>query len=947
MATTTIRLGAPRRRWPLILVAVIVGLAVLFTVLSGFVIDVLWFREIGQEQVFWTTLGTKALLGLAFGVLFAVLLFVNLAIARRLRPDVIPLTPDQEALERIRDISDPFLRWLLPVGCLVLGLIAGIGVSGRWQTFLLWRNGADIPFGVSDPLFGRDVGYYVFTLPWLRFIQSWLFSALVGVTVLTAIAHVLWGGIRPQAVGFANKVTPAARAHLSVLLGLIMLVKAWGYYLGRFSLVNSPRGVVEGASYTDVHAQIPALNVLTVVAIICAVLFFANIRVRQWSLPIIAVALLGLVSILLGTLYPAFIQQFRVKPNEQQLELPYIANNIEATQQAYALDQIQASEREVGGALTSKELAENLGTVENIRLWRGIPVLAENFVSLQRFRQYYDFLDVDVDRYVVDGRPRVLAVALREIVQDQLPTAGQTWQNRHLSYTHGSGAVASRVDATTTDGQPLFTLSDLPPVGDPAMIQPRVYFGESDDVDFVVVGTQTNEIGFDETETATYDGQAGIPVGNLFRRALFAWQFRDYNLLVSNAIDDDSRIIINRDIQTRATEAVPFLGFDADAYAAIVDGRPVWIWDAYTITDAYPYSQSLSVEQATGDPEQSGELNYLRNSVKVVIDAYDGTVTYYADLTEPILAAWAAAFPGLFTDIAEAPASVEAHFRYPENLLQIQAEQYANYHVTDPTAFYQQRDFWQIPADPTRDVTGGEGPRAVAPYYQLLKIPGRTTESFELVLPFVPDGRSNMVGWMAASSDPANYGEVTVFRFPEGRNIEGPGQVFSRMNQDPTFSAQRSLLGSGGSAVLFGDLLIIPVEDSFLYVLPVYVRSSQPSAIPELKRVLVVNGSSGDVSVGDSLLEALDLAVSEEPGEEPPDGGEEPPTGTVDEQIADLLVSAAEHYRLADEALAEGNLGTYQTQVDLARQDLEEATRLLAESGVDVTDPTQSPTPTA
>jgi uncharacterized protein len=334
--------------------------------------------------------------------------------------------------------------------------------------------------------------------------------------------------------------------------------------------------------------------------------------------------------------------------------------------------------------------------------------------------------------------------------------------------------------------------------------------------------------------------------------------------------------------------------------------------------------------------------------VKVVIDAYDGTITYYADLSEPILAAWSAAFPDLFTDIDEAPASLAAHFRYPENLLQIQAEQYTNYHVTDATAFYQQRDFWQVPEDPTRDTTAGEGSLPIAPYYQLLKIPGRATESFELVLPFVPDGRSNMVGWMAASSDPANYGDVTVFRFPEGRNIEGPGQIFSRMNQDPTFSAQRSLLGSGGSNILFGDLLVIPVEDSFLYVLPVYVRSSQPSAIPELKRVLVVNGSAGDVTVGESLRDALDLAVS--PGsEEPPDGGpgEEPPTGTVDERIAQLLASAAEHYRLADEALAQGDLGTYQTQVDLARENLEEATRLLVESGVDVGTPTTSPTPTA
>jgi hypothetical protein len=734
-----------------------------------------------------------------------------------------------------------------------------------------------------------------------------------------------------------------------VLLGLIMLVKAWGYWLGRFGLMTSDRGVVEGMSYTDKEAQLPALTFLAVVAIICALLFFANIKVRQWSLPIIAVALLGLASILLGTAYPAFIQQFRVNPNEQQLETPYIENNIEFTRDAFALDEIQESERDVGGALSAKQLEDNLGTVENIRLWRGLPVLAENFRSLQRFRQYYDFLDVDVDRYVVDGRPRVLAVAMREIMQDQIPGAGQTWQNRHLSYTHGIGAIAARVDATTLDGQPLFTLNDVPPVGVPTMDQPRIYFGESDDVDFVVVGTQTAELDYEGAPVASpYAGDGGIQLDGLFKRALFAWNFRDYNLLVSNAITEDSRILIRRDIQTRVQEAVPFLAFDTDAYAAVVDGGPVWIWDAYTVTDAFPYSQAVDVGTAVSDPRVAGSINYIRNSVKVVVDAYDGSIKYYANLDEPILQAWSRAFPTLFTDIDEAPASLAAHFRYPENLLEIQATQYANYHVVAPDAFYQQRDFWQVPADPTRSTSEGQEGLPVQPYYQLLKLPGRDAESFELVLPFVPDGRSNMVGWMAASSDPANYGDVTVFRFPEGRNIEGPGQVFSRINQDPTFSAQRSLLGGGGSAVLFGDLLIIPIDDSFLYVQPVYVRSSQPSAVPELKRVIVVNGSAGTVSVAPTLVDALGLAVEGEPtGPTEPTEPGEPPTGTVDEQVAEYLASAASHYDAAQTALAAGDLGTYQSEIEAAQSDVQAAAALLGVEEPTGPPATVSPAPQA
>jgi uncharacterized membrane protein (UPF0182 family) len=955
---STITLGRRQRRWPAIALAVVVALFLLFTLLTGFAVDVLWYREVGQSSVLWTTVWTRVGLGLVSAVVFAGLLYANLLIARRLRPTTRILTPDQEVLERIRELSDPFLRWLMPVAAVVLGLLVGVGVSQEWQTFLVWRNSGGVAFGNPEPLFGRDPAFYIFSLPWLKFLQGWLFSSLVGVVILTALAHVLWGGIRPQAPAFSDKVTPAARAHLSVLLGLMMIVKAWGYWLGRFDLLTSPRGVVDGASYTDVKAQLPALNTLAIVAVICALLFFANIRVRQWSLPVIAVGLLALVSVLLGTAYPAFIQQFRVKPNEQELEIPYIEDNIAATQDAFALTDVEAQRRDVSGPITANQVLENETTVSNIRLWRGVPALLENMQSFQRGRQYYDFSDVDVDRYLIDGERRVLMVSPREIHQDGITTAGRTWQNLHLTYTHGFGATAVPVNTATSEGQPVFLLGDLPPVGEPEMDQPRIYYGESDDVPFVVVGTNVDELDYDGApENVPYQGEGGISIGSLLTRAVFAWNFRDYNLLVSGALTDESRILINRDIQTRVPKAVPFLGFDDDPYFALVEGQPIWIWDAYTYTNEYPYSQSINVDEATGGL-LGGSVNYLRNPVKAVVDAYDGSVTYYADTQEPIVQVWDRAFPGLFTPIADAPADLAAHFRYPENLFQIQAAQYANYHVVDPQAFYQKRDFWQIPTDPTLQgvaATGGDLPgSAMRPYYQLIRLPGEEREEFQLVIPFVPEGRPNMVAWMAASSDPASYGQTTVYRFPEGRNIEGPGQVFARINQDQRFAEQRTLLDQAGSSVTFGDFLIIPIDDSFLYVQPVFVRAAQESAIPELTFVAIVNGSGGDVRFAPGLQEARALAVE---GIEPPDGGdgdgggERPPggEGTLPERIAELLVQAEGHFAAAEAALRDGDLAEYQVQIALAQQAVSEAVTLAGRADEQAAEssatPSASPSP--
>jgi uncharacterized membrane protein (UPF0182 family) len=934
--------GRPRR-WPAVVVGVVAFVVLVLVLLSRFLIDLLWFREVDLSVVFWTSLRSKLLLGLVFGLVFFGLLYLNLLIVRSIVPETRVLTPDQEIVERFRQTIDPYLRWLLPAGAAVLALFVGIGAAAKWQTFLLWRSSSGITFGTPDPLFGRDPAFYVFSLPWLRFVQGWLFSSLVGVSLITGLAHYLWGGIRPQARAWEDKVTAPVRAHLSVLLALIMLAKSWGYYLGRFDLLTSARGAVQGASFTDVKAQLPALTFLWVVALICAVLFLVNIRVRLWSLPVIAVGLLALVSVLLGAAYPTFVQQFRVKPQEQQREQPYIADNIAATRSAFGLDGLDVQERPVENLVTSDEVDATPNTLDNVRLWRPA-VLQQNFQGLQRIKQFYDFEDVDVDRYTLDQQRRVLMIAAREVAQSEIPEGSRTWQNTHLVYTHGFGAVATQAAAVTAEGAPEFTLKNVPPEGDPLPDQPRVYYGEGSDVPFVVVNTGTPELDYvGSPDPQPYSGEGGITIGGFLQRALFAIRESDVNLMISGQITADSKILINRDIQSRTHLAAPFLKFDADPYLAVVDGRMVWIWDAYTTTDQYPYSQSVDLAEAT-DPDSEGHLtgtaNYIRNSVKVTVDAYDGTVTYYADLEEPIIHAWSNAFPGMFQSLTSASASLQEHFRYPENLFQVQAFQFANYHVTDPAVFYQKTDRWQVPDDPTIPANAGSdtatGP--LHPYYLLMTLPGETQEQFVLVLPFVPQGRQNLVGLMAAKCDPGVYGDMVAYSFPEGRNVLGPDQVFSQINQDPTFSQQRSLLSTGGSQVIFGDFLAIPVGNSFLYVQPVYVRSNQTNAIPELKRVLVVNG--GTVGVSDTFEGALSAAVS---GVQP-SGGQQPGQGQT---VAQLLAEALDHFAAADAALKDGDLATYQDELAQAQDLVKQANALAAAAGGSsggIT-PTPSPTP--
>jgi uncharacterized membrane protein (UPF0182 family) len=937
--TRIVRRG--RRRWLLWVAVAAVVVAVVLSILSGFYIDILWFREVRLSSVFWTVFWTRLGLALVFGFVFFLLLYANLLIARRIRPRYRVYSTEEEVVERYRVAFEPYARWVLPGVALVFALFSATGVSTQWETYRLWRVSGEVSFGVTDPLFARDVAFYVLSFPFQRFVQSWLFSSLVVITLVTAAAHYLWGGIRWRAAG--ERVTPQVKAHLSVLLGLILLVRAWGYRLGQFELLVSPRGTVTGASYTDVHAQLPALRILFFIAIICALLFLVNIRFRGWALPVIAIGILALASIVVGGLIPAFVQRFRVDPQELQLEREFIDRNIDFTRRAYALDEVETVAFTAAPELTDQEVQDNAGIIENIRLWNPA-VLKQSYLQLQRIRPYYEFVDVDVDRYEIDGRRRVVMVAPREITQNGIRGGGQTWQNRHLTFTHGYGLVASRADQAGSGGAPSFVASDIPPQGDLAadLEQPRVYFAEITDVPFVVVGTEQPEFDFPTTESGEeqfartlYEGEAGIPVDGFVRRLALAWRFRDVNLLISGLIDSESRVLINTEIDQRVARLAPFLQYDHDPYPAMVDGRLMWFWDAYTVSGNYPYSERIELSEVAG-PSLHGQANYIRNSVKVTIDAYDGTTTFYVvDPDDPIIQAWQRVFPDLFTPVTEASAEVREHFRYPEDLFKVQATQFANYHVTSSNQFYAKEDFWQIPQvsqDPTQQAA-----QPLDPYYVLLTLPGEEEEQFMLILPMSPAERPNMVAWLAAVSDPEEYGRTVAFRFPVERNVSGPAQVAALISQEPNVSREVTLLGQLGSSVIYGDLLTIPLGQSFLYVQPLYLRSQQETAIPELKRIIVVNGQdvAMDVTLAGALGQLFGEAAPEEPGE---------PSEPLPGDVQALLDQATQHFQRAEELLRQGDLAGYQREIEAAQLAVQRALEALGAGGGGGAQPTPSPT---
>jgi hypothetical protein len=830
-------------------IGIIIGLVVLAMAVSGgiaeFYTDALWFDDLGQASVFWTRFAAEWTTGLVAFVLALVIVFVNLLIAKKMAPRTILTATDDVAyrfemlLQPLRTLIDRYATAGVALVAAAIALMTALGIGGQWSVFRLALEA--VPFGQVDPQFGRDLSFFFFTVPALRAAAGWLTGLLVLTLLLTAAVHVLTGAIRPWArlKGF----DPHVKAHLSVLAGLLVLLQAFNYWLDIFELNFSPRGTVTGASYTDIHAQLPAYTILIVIALLVGVALIVNVRFKGWRLPAIALGVWVAASVLIGGVYPAIVQQFRVSPNEAEAEAPYIERNIAMTRTAFGLDAVEVRAFPANESLTASAVAGNAETIDNVRLWDP-NVAVQTYQQLQGIRQYYDFVDVDVDRYTVGGARRQVLISARELNSEKLAEQARTWVNQHLVYTHGYGVVVSPVSEASGQGLPNFIVKDIPPVSstDITVEQPAVYFGELT-TGYVVASTDIEEFDYpvgDQNANTSYTGVTGIEMGGPLKRIAFALRFQAPQLLFSSYIRPDSKVLFRRAVVERLSELAPWLTFDDDPYITIADGRLVWVVDGYTASDRYPYSERMA---------DFGGINYIRNSVKATVDAYDGTTTFYAvDEADPLLATWRAVFPGLVVDGDEMPTSIREHLRYPEDLFRVQAEVYKTYHMLDARVFYNKEDQWELPGE------AGEGGTSMTPFYVLMDLPGESNQDFMLMLPFTPRNKDNMIGWMAASSDPERYGRRIVYTFPKQKLILGPEQVIARINQDPQISQQLTLWNQRGSGVLFGNMLVIPIEDSLVYVQPLYLQASR-TAMPQLTRVAVAYGDS--VTMQPDLASAL------------------------------------------------------------------------------------------
>ena len=940
------------------LVILAVALFILLTSLrgiAGFYTDLLWFDSLGYRGVFTGVLGAKVTLALIFSAAFFVLLWVNLLIADRLAPRLRPAGPEEEVIERYHELIGNRTGLVRLAISLLFGFIAGVGVSGKWQDWLLFRHAQD--FGVNDPQFGKDVGFYIFKLPFITFVVDWLFASLIIILIVTVVAHYVNGGVRVQ--GIAQRVTPQVKAHVSVLLGLLAVVKAVAYYLQRYELNFSTRGAVDGATYTDVKAQLPALNLLIFISAVAVVLFIVNIWRRGWVLPVLAVGLWAFVAVVVGTIYPAFVQRVRVTPAESSKEKPYIARNIEATQEALGLSDVGVTPFAADGNLDAADLEANAVTVRNIRLWDPTTI-RRAYQQLQEVRQHYRFNDVDVDRYEIDGEVTQVLVSPRELDPGDLPQS--SWEATHLTYTNGHGLVAAASNAKDDNGRPVFLSQDVPmvtDVGELEVEQPAIYIGEGLG-GYVIVNSERQEIAYqneDETVFTEYSGDDGIGIGSIVRRAAFALRFGDFNPLISGNIRSDSKILIVRDVRERVELVAPFLDFDSDPYVVAVGGELKYIVDAYTTSSRYPYAQRASTADQRSGSGLDHTFNYVRNSVKAVVDAYDGSVTLYVvDDTDPLIRAYREAFPSLFVDGDEVPDDLRAHFRYPEDLFRVQTSMWGKYHINDPDDFYNGADAWDVALSPGAG-TGGTTATTVAgatatrsermePYYLQMRLPGEEREEFLILRPFVPVSRGNngtqlLTSFMVAKSDPDNYGQLETFVMPRSNLPDGPEIVAATMRSDPQVAQLETLLGQEGSDLKFGNLILVPIEQSLLFVQPIYVES-ESTRIPELERVIV--SYQGRVVLESTLQEGLiDLfgdapeTLEEDPGESDPD---EPDVLTV----ADLLDRAAAAFEEAQAALDEGDLGTYQDKVEEAQGYINDARELTG--GTDEESSTSSTTTT-
>lgn len=972
--------GRPSRgaKTLLITAAILAGLAIAFAMFAGFWTDYLWYSEsVNYRTVFTTQLFTRVVLFFVFGTLMALAVGFNIWLAHRMRPPLSAMSPEQQNLDRYRMSIAPYKKWILLGVSVLIGLIAGGSAAGQWRTWLMWVNGTS--FGVTDAQFGRDISFFAFDLPFYRFLLGIGFALVVVSLIAAAVVHYLYGGVRVTTPG--SRITSAATGHLSVLLGLFVALKAVAYWLDRYGLALKSSDFRDaegwtGLRYVDANAYLPAKTILTIIAVICAVLFFATLWRRMWQLPVIGLGLMVLSAILIGGVYPALVQQFQVKPNQLAKESPYIEKHLEATKEAYGIDNAvkEPFGRQEAGLVTDEnreELRDGVSTTASIRLVDP-NVISPAFQQLQQIRGYYQFADtLDVDRYPTDNGDQDTVIGVREINIDRLPD--RNWINEHFRYTHGFGVVAARGDAILGNGTPSFSEKELPPEGELGEYEPRIYFGEATSHWSIVGGPQREldyirgDSGTDEEEADeaaeteqeapedeeaapeeeepesgqeveyTYSGEGGVSLSNYFRRAAYALTMGEPQILYSGAIDGSSQILYQRTPQERVSAVAPWLSIDGDPYPAVVDGRVLWIVDGYTTSNGYPYSSRTVLEQATEtaltDAErqvlaQQNQINYMRNSVKATVDAYSGEVTLYAwEEDEPVLKTWRKAFPGTVADRDEISDELLAHLRYPQDLFNVQRDLLQRYHVESASLFYSGGERWEVPDDPTRQGS------TVPAYYLSMRMPDQEDRTFSLTTTFNPRERETLAAYMAVVADARSedYGTMRVLTLPNNTTTPGPQQVQSRWNAEPDIAESINLLQRGDSKVQYGNLLTVPLGDDLLYIEPVYVRGAGAN-YPRMQRVLASYGD--ELAFEDSLEEALDvlfgISESEEPEEPDPEDPEEPEDPGEGERTAnEVAAELDEAWQEADTAFGEGDLAAWAAAVERARELSDELAELI------------------
>ena len=925
--------GNERRGLSFLVFVGIIGFSIARAIATFFT-NYLWFDSVDLNSVWIKILLTKSILVAATSLLAFAFIFINLRLAVRATPvmDIFESFESQDPLTRFREFfNERFLKYRL-WGAIGLSLFLGAGASQLWEQVLLFINQKS--FGVTDPVFQYDVSSYVFGLPLYRLFVSWGFQLVIFTSFIIILFFIATGALQLRQ-GRLPEVSSGAKAHLSVLLAFVAVLKAFAYRLDAMELLYSPRGKVFGASYTDVVAHLPALNLLILISLFGAVLLLVNIKRRGWLLPATAISLWLAVSIIVGGVVPAAIQRFRVVPDELNKELPYVENHINYTRLAYGLDSIEEKSFEASPNLTDNDISDNAQTVDNIRLWDPT-VLAETYSQLQEIRAYYALDEVDVDRYRINGELTQVMVSARELDQTNLPAVG--WVNERLQYTHGYGVVFSPANNVASQGQPDFYVKGVPAtttVSELEVEQPRIYFGESaESVEYVVVNSLQDEVDYplstegQSVAYTNYSGDGGVGIGSFFRRLGFALRYSELNLLISNQLSDDSKLIMERNVVSRVKKAAPFLYTDNDPYLALIDGNLFWIIDMYTVSDKYPYAQPADTRRINENSGLPMNFNYLRNSVKAVVNAYDGTMNFYVvDENDPLISSYKDIFPDLFTPKSSMSSELLDHIRYPEDLFTIQSDMYRDYHMTDPRVFYADEDPWVIPSDssttPRVATLRGEfteiGFKPMLPYYLLMSLPGESDLSYLIFQPFNPENRPNMQSFLVADADPENYGQLIDFRLPKGEFVDGPSQVATRINQDPDISQIFTLLDQQGSSVIKGNLFVVPINQSILYYQPIYLQGEQ-NPLPEFKFVVVV--FQDRIIMEESLSEALASVFGG-------DFATENVEDTEGESALELLEKATKAFEKAQQELQNGNLGLYQNLVEQAQQYVDLALELL------------------